>query len=332
MGSLSPPPPPGARSEPARSAPARPTGPGPRPPAKPTAVCASHPDHAAVYVCDGCAKHLCQDCIKTGHRLLFCKLCGERALPLEPDQAASAPELQLQKKRQRAYGFRDALVYPFRGLGIYAFFAFIVCQLLAYAFSGFIALLMALLIPGFVFAIVRSTAKGETELPDWPEWDDFGERIKEWLMTAVMTIVAMLPIGFALYLGQCGLAALLDLASLGSCILAVGLAAPFAAMIWTLSLGSTAVFESYAVTLRTDLHLRAFFASGTGALKTSLFVAIGYVTSLALQTTLAATVPVLGQIAATVVSVYTLLTGAHLVGLLFRHHHVAMKRIYQPHR
>jgi DNA-directed RNA polymerase subunit RPC12/RpoP len=48
----------------------------------PPQSCATHPAAAAVYRCDGCGRLLCPDCVQEGHRLLFCRHCRERALPL----------------------------------------------------------------------------------------------------------------------------------------------------------------------------------------------------------------------------------------------------------
>jgi len=50
--------------------------------AQPT--CATHAQSRALYQCDGCGKLLCDACIEESHRLLLCRLCGERALPLAP--------------------------------------------------------------------------------------------------------------------------------------------------------------------------------------------------------------------------------------------------------
>jgi len=62
-------------------------------------TCSTHPATAAEYRYDGCELVLCDECIKVGHRLFFCRYCGERA----------------------PYSFQKALAYPFRGLGGYVF-------------------------------------------------------------------------------------------------------------------------------------------------------------------------------------------------------------------
>lgn len=49
----------------------------------PRRVCATHPKKRASFVCDGCGELLCWDCVEEGAHLMFCRLCGERALPLD---------------------------------------------------------------------------------------------------------------------------------------------------------------------------------------------------------------------------------------------------------
>ncbi len=45
--------------------------------------CARHDQVAAAYRCCECGKYLCEDCIEIGSHLLFCRLCGERAIELD---------------------------------------------------------------------------------------------------------------------------------------------------------------------------------------------------------------------------------------------------------
>ena len=44
-------------------------------------------------------------------------------------------------------------------------------------FDNLLAVL--LILPGALFAIVRATARGESELPDWPDLTEFGARLNE---------------------------------------------------------------------------------------------------------------------------------------------------------
>ena len=60
-----------------------------------------------------------------GHRLFFCSLCGERALPLDAEAPTTTGEHQQAAKRSSAYSFQDALLYPFRGLSGYVYWSYV---------------------------------------------------------------------------------------------------------------------------------------------------------------------------------------------------------------
>src|SRR4051812_18907777 len=97
------------------------------PPAPP---CATHAAAPAQFRCDGCGKLLCGECVAESHRLLLCRLCGERALPLAGTAPATVPE-----RRQRdavaahaGYTLGDALLYPVRGGGLGMFLVALVIQ------------------------------------------------------------------------------------------------------------------------------------------------------------------------------------------------------------
>ncbi len=45
--------------------------------------CARHQDAAAVYRCCECGEYLCSECVEIGSHLIFCGLCGERAIELD---------------------------------------------------------------------------------------------------------------------------------------------------------------------------------------------------------------------------------------------------------
>src|SRR5215203_7528349 len=146
-------------------------------------ACAQHPGVDAAFRCEGCEKLLCQDCIKKGHALLFCSACGERAMPLEAGQPATVREVTRRQAISKPYSFQEALFYPFRGVGLYMFLATLVSLgfvsfLLQYS-GGCYSIVLAVglwsLMIGLQFKIVRSTAEGENQLPDWPEYMDWGE-------------------------------------------------------------------------------------------------------------------------------------------------------------
>ena len=140
-------------------------------------VCAAHPNVAARFQCDGCGKLLCDQCIEESHRLLLCRLCGERALPLHAGAPATAQERQQSTRAAAvaaggAYGIGSALLYPFRGSGLFLF----VAALLSAGFVTFVVRVgigclplflcigwLSLLI-GIQFKIVASTVMAATSL------------------------------------------------------------------------------------------------------------------------------------------------------------------------
>ena len=165
-------------------------------------ACAQHPGVDAPFRCEGCGKLLCQDCIKKGHALLFCSLCGERAMPLDAGQPATVKEVARRQAISKPYSFQQALFYPFRGVGLYMFIATLVSLafvsfLLQYS-GGCYSIILAVglwsLMVGLQFKIVRSTAEGDDELPDWPEYMDWGERIGDILIYLVIAILQFFPV------------------------------------------------------------------------------------------------------------------------------------------
>ncbi|MEJ2085409.1 MAG: B-box zinc finger protein, partial [Acidobacteriota bacterium] len=88
-------------------------------------TCERHPETTASFQCDGCGKYLCSECAEEGHRLFFCALCGERALPLEAEAPATTPEHKRVGKRDAPYSLQEALLYPFRGLGGYVYWSYV---------------------------------------------------------------------------------------------------------------------------------------------------------------------------------------------------------------
>ncbi len=129
--------------------------------------CNQHPDRGAGYHCESCGNYLCDDCVDSGHALLFCRVCGEQALPVTagvshstttvasagiPSTASVAGSHVQARQRQKAvfgpYSFREALFYPFRGLGAFLY----VGAILAMLFLAYVPMLfMGRLVLTFLF-------------------------------------------------------------------------------------------------------------------------------------------------------------------------------------
>ncbi|MEM7587656.1 MAG: hypothetical protein AAF560_29990, partial [Acidobacteriota bacterium] len=64
--------------------------------------CAEHPETAAGYQCCECGRTLCQRCVNVGSHLIVCRVCGERAVELEPIEQAVRPRTPFERRTQRA--------------------------------------------------------------------------------------------------------------------------------------------------------------------------------------------------------------------------------------
>jgi hypothetical protein len=305
----------------------------------PSPNCAAHPEAAATFQCDGCGRLLCSACVEQGHRLLFCRHCRERALPLDASLPATVPELKRAAARARPTTWLEALRYPLRGQGSMVFWAYLGLMIAFVLLSvlplgglvgiGFRALI-ALLMPGLLYAIVRCTAAGDDELPDWPDIGDAGERLYE-VFTFLGTIaVALVPAALALRLFGCTLLDLLGSAEgAASCRWAVAggllLGLPLAVPMF----GSLAVYQHLDLLLRLDLHVRALAAAGRDGVGTVLLTYAVLAASRLLSFALHG-FPLLGGALAAAAAAYGTFAGAHVVGLMFRKHAAVLDKIYLP--
>ena len=293
-------------------------------------TCAEHPDVAALYVCDGCEKHLCEDCIEESFRLLLCRLCGERALPLHADQPASVQELKKQRAVSKPYSLKEAFFYPFRGSGIYMFAATLIASGILWLVSimptGCLALgLRAVfwgLIVGLQFRIVRSTAEGENELPDWPDFTDVGKMfwdILTWNVIHAVIVIGILwfTIGGAL---QGGFKPRIDFS------IAVALVLWLSAAFMVMAYGAVGNYRRLKV-FEIHNHVRGYLAAGSDAVKiTNLVFGLGILAFLARA--LLEGIPFVGAALSSVVGVYWLFMVPHLSGLLFRRNIDTMEKLY----
>ena len=301
-----------------------------------TQACESHPDREAVYICDGCQKLLCQDCIEEGHRLLFCNHCGEMAIPLTTGKPTTTTELAKERKVTAAYNFGDAMLYPFRGLGLYLFVGYVLLVVLLGVMASVPGLgcaasmlngLILLILPGFLFTIVRTTAEGETELPDWPDYSEFGERFGEWFAFMLVMVMAALPAWLLLWLGGCSFSGLF-LGEWGlTCWLLLGLGIVIGVVFWVPGVGAVGTYGSGWLGWRADLHFRALVNVFDDAIITIALLA-GLWWASVITRVVMAFLPIMGTITSVAIGAYTLFVGAHLIGLLFRRNTKTLESIY----
>ena len=299
-------------------------------------TCATHPEKPAVYVCDGCRKLLCEDCMEEGHRLLFCRHCGEMAIPLATGAPTTSTELAKERKITAAYSLGDAMAYPFRGLGLYLFAGYVFLLVLLDLFAAvpglgcaasLFQLLILLILPGFLFRIVRTSAEGETELPDWPDYSELGERLGEWLAFLLVMVMAALPTFVLLKLGGCEAADLLFGGWGLGCWALAALGIVLGVVLWVPGVGSVGTYASGWLGWRADLHVKALVNVFDDAAVTLALLAGLWIASLLLRVFLAF-VPVMGVLSSVAVGTYALFVGAHLIGLLFRRNTKMLESIY----
>ncbi len=294
-------------------------------------ACTTHADRIAVFHCDGCGASLCPDCVDQSHALFLCRLCGERALPIGGVGPATVKEHVKRQRLSRGYGLGQAFFYPFRGLGLYLFLATLVSMaFIEFAKLGFgcLPILLALafwaLMVGLQFKIVDTTAQGDDELPDWPNYLSLGEMFPDVLAYIGIAVLQFAPL--VAYFYATGPERLFSAEP--SAIYWIG----FATFGWMggavalVALAAAGRFGAGAA-LRLDLHLRAFVASGRDALViANLVFALGIAVWL-VRAALTA-LPLLGAAASGAIGAYWIFTSAHLAGLLIRRNTEVFESLY----
>ena len=293
--------------------------------------CSEHREQPALYRCEGCRRRLCEECVEHGHRLLFCRHCRERAVPFTEGAPSTTPEIARAARHARPYRLADAFAYAWRGRGaltIPAYVAFMMfVGLLPTLFALIPLLLVLILVPGFLFAVVRSTWDADDELPEWPDYGDFVARLAEWRDAAGIGLGAALPWLLFRRLAGCDVESwLVEDPSLCQLATVVGTTAGF--VIALFGLGAVGAFQSGWLSFRIDLHLRAL-ATGTGgeAPRFALLVAL-LLAAATIAVRLLAGIPLRGAAIVHAVIAYAGLTSAHLAGLLFRRHRQRLEAIY----
>jgi hypothetical protein len=306
------------------------------------AACATHAGVPAPFRCDGCGRALCPDCVEEGHRLLFCRLCGERALPVAAGEAATVPARRVAARRTAAahYGFVQALGYPFRGVGAYGFLGLLALSWLlglgaavplfgiAAGFVGFVfGFAVVLLLPRFLFVVAGTTAQGEDELPDWPDFD-LWELLGGALHFLAIAVLCLAPAWALLELAGCGLVELIggDV-SLGACLAALAAGLVLGVALWVPAFGAAAVYQSPWLFFRLDLHARAVAAAPREWAQAVAMIG-GLLVLGAVLPFVLGFLPLVGKLAGDAVQLYALFVGAHLAGVWFRRHPTEMERAY----
>lgn len=312
-------------------------------------TCSIHAAAAAAYRCEGCGLFLCDECVEVGHRLLFCRHCGERAIPLDAGAPAVSTDLHRRRRQDAPYSTGAALAYPFRGLGLHMLLGYLVLRALlplAGLFAmpsfgcvgGFVAIAAGvlrilfaiaifLLLPGLLFEIVRTTAEGDNELPDWPDLGDVWARLGEVLGMLAIGLGCGIPIVILLRLFGCTLENLIDGGN-ARCLAAIVLGVPIGLSMWVPTVGAVGTFQSWWLAPRIDLHFKALRMLGREAIKTIALVGLFLIAGEVMHRIVSAVEPLVGAAVGDTIGLYALMVGAHLVGVLFRRHARALEALY----
>ena len=296
-------------------------------------VCALHPGAAAAYRCEGCDKLLCASCVKQSHALLLCAACGERALPLADTHGATVREVKAHEAVAKPYALREAFQYPFRGLGKYMFGA----TLITMAFVNFVLIVglgclplvlsafFASLLIALQFKIADTSARGETELPDWPEYLDVWDRVIDVLTYGFLLFVQYAPLVAYFFLFG-GVDQVFTTEPNFVFYLGFAVFAWAGAAFWVVAFGAAGHYGRDA-SLRLDLHLKALGSTARdGLMFANIVFPLGVVTVVA--RVLLEAVPVAGAAVGGVLWAYWAFVSAHLAGLIVRRNRRSFDAIY----
>lgn len=178
-------------------APARPPQPGPaadEPPlpvplsAPAGSVCKVHARILARYACASCGQTFCDLCVNSrregGGVRKFCRACGGECVPVRVPLPETRPPAGFFKQLPWVFGYPlmgDGLILLVAGSVVFAVLNAAAAAAM-FGIFGLVALLILTVVStGYLFnyckRIITSTAEGESEPPDWPDFSDWSEDI-----------------------------------------------------------------------------------------------------------------------------------------------------------
>ena len=170
------------------------------------ASCKSHARSVARFACPKCGYHFCELCVSTrqigGRARHFCRACGVECAPL-----GARPVRVLPQEQSFAARLGGAFLYPFKGDGVILLvsgtvFIAILNALSFFARFAFLYGLMVILLltafaTGYLIAylqrILASSATGKEEMPDWPDFSEFGDILSPFLQFLGTLAACFLP-------------------------------------------------------------------------------------------------------------------------------------------
>jgi hypothetical protein len=284
--------------------------------------CENHPHRPAEYVCDGCGRGFCGECVRVRDlgkvKAYICPMCGDRCSP----PAGPPPRPTRTFLRELA----GAGAYPFRGKGLYVLiggtvFYTIMKLLLSYRIVimhpatamlfGFLQLILAFIMTGYLLAyafhVVGRTAGGEDEPPDWPDFGDPWDFLRPmWLMLGTL-VFCFLPAVMCIILlasGRLGYA------------LPLWLALGLGVLVLPMALLSVVLHDGFRG-LSPFLLLRAIVKVGPSYLAAVAMLAAVIVVGHVLLVVGAMPIPILGTLLGVGIQLYCLLAAMRIIGLLY---------------
>jgi hypothetical protein len=220
----------------------------------------------------------------------------------------------------------DVLRYPFRGMGAYLYAATLAVTALLFILpSCLLRGLFMVLLASLQLSIVRATAEGEDELPDWPDWTEPGERLMD---VAVWLAASMLQfLGVGLLVSMTG-------------TLEVAFGAPSwgfwlsaAVLLWLgtamglMAFGAAGTFDRIKV-VSVPTHVLGFCRLGAEAVNITNWVfGLGAVVLVA-RSALESMHPLIGIPLSGALGAYWMFVQPHLAGVLFRRNYEILEASY----
>jgi pSer/pThr/pTyr-binding forkhead associated (FHA) protein len=170
------------------------------------ASCKSHPRSNARFACPKCGYHFCELCVSTrqsgGRARQFCRACGVECAPLGVRPAVVVPQAQSFAGR-----LGGAFLYPFKGDGMILLATGTICYAIINAASFFaqfaflygmvVILMVTVFATGYLICylqrILTSSAIGEDEMPDWPDFSGFSDILGPFLQFLGTVAACFLP-------------------------------------------------------------------------------------------------------------------------------------------
>jgi predicted Zn finger-like uncharacterized protein len=148
--------------------------------------CTTHPHEPARWKCSSCGRKFCSQCVKYetfGHiRVPVCDRCNDRCIEIKPPKMLKPFWAQIPQM----------LAYPFVKGGAWMTIIGFIVSCLPY---------IGLIIYPYSLYILKASAQGKRQMPDWPDFTDIWEDILAPTFRLMLgSIIVFVPLGIYLYM------------------------------------------------------------------------------------------------------------------------------------